>query len=110
MEIFFAGAKTGIIIQPLNWRFTPEEIAYTIDDGSPRVVIVHDEYVDALTSIRSRLSSVGLAIGLGHQKLDVTYEEFLNRGCPEEPETITEMQDGRCLLHLVRGKHLQYRS
>ncbi len=93
LEIFFAGAKTGIIIQPLNWRFTPDEIAYTINDGSPRVIIVHDQYNDTFTAIRSQLSSVEFAIGLGHRKLDINYEEFLNQGHPDEPETITQVQD-----------------
>ena len=34
MQLFMAGAKTGIVIQPMNWRFNADEIAYTLKDGA----------------------------------------------------------------------------
>jgi fatty-acyl-CoA synthase len=46
VEVFFACAKTGLILQPLNWRLAPAEIAYQLDDAEPSVLLVEDEHAE----------------------------------------------------------------
>ena len=46
MEIFFACARVGLIIQPLNWRLGDDELNRIIEDGNPTVIIHAGEYVD----------------------------------------------------------------
>ncbi len=45
LETLLAAAKLGALFCPANWRQSPEELAFVIDDLDPRVVIWQDEEV-----------------------------------------------------------------
>ena len=45
LETLLAAAKLGALFCPVNWRQSPEELAFVIDDLDPRVVIWQDEEV-----------------------------------------------------------------
>jgi fatty-acyl-CoA synthase len=68
VEVFFACAKAGLMLMPLNWRLSPVELAYQIDDAEPVLLLVeeeHDELASALLAEaghapqRGRLGEVG---------------------------------------------------
>jgi fatty-acyl-CoA synthase len=40
VEVFFACAKAGFILLPLNWRLAPAELAYQLDDAEPAAFLV----------------------------------------------------------------------
>jgi fatty-acyl-CoA synthase len=42
ISLFFACARVGAILVPVNFRLTPRELSYLIDDSKPEL-IVHDE-------------------------------------------------------------------
>jgi fatty-acyl-CoA synthase len=42
--VFFACAKTGCMLVPLNWRLTAPELRYQLDDAEPAAFLVEDEY------------------------------------------------------------------
>jgi fatty-acyl-CoA synthase len=44
LEIFFAAAKLGAIIVPLNFRLTGREIKYMADDCQPLLIFLEDEF------------------------------------------------------------------
>jgi fatty-acyl-CoA synthase len=39
LEVFFAAARTGCVVVPLNTRNTPYELQYILDDARPRVLV-----------------------------------------------------------------------
>lgn len=41
--LFLATAKVGYILAPLNWRLSPPELAFMIDDLKPKVIFYHPE-------------------------------------------------------------------
>ena len=43
LVLVFAAARAGLMVCPLNWRLAKEELAWTIDDASPGL-IVSDEH------------------------------------------------------------------
>jgi acyl-CoA synthetase (AMP-forming)/AMP-acid ligase II len=45
--LYFAAAKAGVVLLPLNWRLAPEEWARILDDGQPSVLIAGRDYTDA---------------------------------------------------------------
>jgi fatty-acyl-CoA synthase len=50
VELLFACAKAGLVLQPVNPRLAPPEIAYQLDDAEPALLFVteeHDELADA---------------------------------------------------------------
>jgi fatty-acyl-CoA synthase len=40
VALFFACAKAGLILLPLNWRLAPAELAYQLDDADPATFLV----------------------------------------------------------------------
>lgn len=57
VEVFFACAKAGLILQPLNWRLAPAELAYQLDDAEPAVLLVEDEYAELAAAALAAASS-----------------------------------------------------
>ena len=43
---FFACAKAGFMLLPLNWRLSAPELRYQLDDSEPAVFLVEDEYAE----------------------------------------------------------------
>lgn len=53
LDIFFACAKTGAIMVPLNFRLAPPELLYIIRDSEPKALIYSSEFSDKVSEIRS---------------------------------------------------------
>lgn len=65
LEIWFACAKLGAIMQPLSWRLTLPELAGLLDDATPGVLAYGPEYAEAVARLADRPSSVRHWVALG---------------------------------------------
>jgi fatty-acyl-CoA synthase len=91
LEAFFAIPMMGVVLQTVNVRLSPEQIAYTIDHAGSSTLLVNDEFVDLLQSILPQLSKVKRLVVLTDQKAPVTgklefageYEELLAAASPD---------------------------
>jgi len=52
-EIYYACARAGLIVQPLNWRLSASELTRILHDGAPSALIVADEF----RAVRAALES-----------------------------------------------------
>src|ERR1035437_4757543 len=50
VELLLAAAKLGACCCPVNWRQSPEELAFVVDDLRPRVVVWQHEEIGAATA------------------------------------------------------------
>ena len=55
---FFACAKAGLVLMPLNWRLAEPELAYQLSDAEPAVLLHDDEHAEAASGLHGR--SAGL--------------------------------------------------
>jgi len=47
----FAAARTGVVLVPMNWRLSVEELEYVVTDSEP-VMLLHDqEFADTATAL-----------------------------------------------------------
>jgi acyl-CoA synthetase (AMP-forming)/AMP-acid ligase II len=53
-----AAAEVGAVTVPLNARCTGDELAYMINDCSPRVLVFDPPYLDVIDCIRGKIPSV----------------------------------------------------
>ncbi len=53
LDLWFACGKLGAILQTLNWRLTPSELAGLIDDATPTVLIYSPDFTALADSLRS---------------------------------------------------------
>ncbi len=94
LELFLAGAKTGIVIAPLNWRFIPDEIAYTLRNCQPRGILVHEEYAEAFRAIQPGIGSIEFVVGIGEQHgFPLSYESWIGGEPESEPESVNSVGD-----------------
>jgi acyl-CoA synthetase (AMP-forming)/AMP-acid ligase II len=58
IETYFAAAKLDAVYVPLNFRSSPEEIEYMINDSKPKILITGERYVSMVDGIKENLPSV----------------------------------------------------
>ena len=91
LEAFFAIPMMGVVLQTVNVRLSPEQIAYTIDHAGSSTLLVNDEFVDLVQSILPQLSKVKRLVVLTDRKAPATgklefvgeYEELLGAASPD---------------------------
>ena len=91
LEAFFAIPMMGVVMQTVNVRLSPEQVAYTIDHAGSSTLLVNDEFVDLVESILPKLPKVKQLVVLSDRKEPVTgrlqfvgeYEELLAAASPD---------------------------
>ena len=54
IECFFALAKLGAVIVPLNWRLVPDELAFILKDSGARVLVYDGEFQKCVRELQQR--------------------------------------------------------
>jgi len=54
VESFFALAKIGAVIVPLNWRLVPDELAFILKDSGARVLVYDGEFQKCVRDLHQR--------------------------------------------------------
>jgi acyl-CoA synthetase (AMP-forming)/AMP-acid ligase II len=91
LEAFFAIPMMGAVLQTVNVRLSPEQIAYTIDHAGASTLLVNDEFVGLLETIRARLPKVKRLIVMSDKAAPQTrsltfageYESLLAAASPD---------------------------
>ena len=91
VEAFFALAKVGAVVVPLNWRLVPDELEFILKDSGATRLIFGEEFLEATTELHGR----GDATDIQHwlQVVDndplapfaESYREFRNAAPDAEP-------------------------
>ena len=86
-ELLGAAAKIGAMVCPGYWRWAPPEMAFAIEDFTPKVVIWQDEEIGGTVRAARAASPAGeAALWLRHDAAaDHGYEAFLAGGDPGDP-------------------------
>ena len=82
LELLLACARLGAIFCPANWRQSPAELAFVIDDCDPRVIVWQEEEIGD-TAKAAREQATSKALWLEHNGGE--YEELLASGNAEDP-------------------------
>ena len=87
LEVFFACAKTGMIILPLNFRLVVPELEYIINDCTPSVLIYSSDFIEKVEKIK--VSQDKIKHYLKHKgdqfADDLSIDEFVSSFPAEEP-------------------------
>jgi len=86
LEGLLAAAKLGGIFCPLNWRQTPDELAFVIADSDPKLVIWQEQEIgEAARQARKQTRSGALWLQHDGSGPD-SYEAFLAAASEADPE------------------------
>jgi fatty-acyl-CoA synthase len=91
LEAFFAIPMMGAVLQTVNVRLSPEQIAYTINHSKCSTLIVNDEFTGLLEGFRSKLTNVERMIVMSDHSSPQTgdlpfvgeYEALLTTASPD---------------------------
>ncbi len=59
LEAYAAGSSMGLVMVPVNWHFSPEEIAYVFDNSGAKAVVGDAEFAD---TVQAAADDAGVAI------------------------------------------------
>jgi len=86
VELLLAAAKLGAMLCPANWRQTPDELAFVIDDLDPAVVVWQEEEIGEVTRA-ARDATSSPALWVRHDTDDPDgYEALLSSSEPIDPD------------------------
>src|SRR6478736_6321944 len=91
LEAFFAIPMMGAVLQTVNVRLSPEQIAYTIDHAGASTLLVNDEFVGLLEGLKAQLPKVKRLIVMSDRPTPQTgslsfvgeYESLLAAASPD---------------------------
>jgi fatty-acyl-CoA synthase len=91
LEAFFAIPMMGAVLQTVNVRLSPEQIAYTIDHAGASTLLVNDEFIELVEGLKSQLPKVKRLIVMSDRPAPQTgglsfvgeYESLLAAASPD---------------------------
>jgi len=94
-EVVFALAKIGAVSTNLNWRLSPREMAFLVDDSDAQVVIFSQRFAYLYEPMRALLKRkfrfIGVEGALGEDRVD--YDALIARYPNHEPEAEVDEDD-----------------
>ncbi len=83
IELLLAGARTGVVLVPLNWRLAVPELRGIVDDCEPRALIHGPELADPAAALVDHLGDVRTAtFGRDPDGTATSYEEAIATADP----------------------------
>lgn len=88
LECYFGVPGIGAVLHCVNVRLSPEQVFFTMNHAEDKVVVIHEEFLPLVESIKDRLGSVKKWILIKESDkpiessipFDCEYEELLARG------------------------------
>lgn len=99
VELYLATAKTGLVINPINFRLAAGEVEYILRDSDAKAVIAHEEF--ARHSDKENLPGIKdfISVGANPPPGFLGYEALLSGAAEAEPEAELEPRDPWVLLY-----------
>ena len=103
IEIYAACAKAGVVAVPVNFRLQAPEVRYILEDSGAAAVIVAEELLEVVASLRGELGVPASAwVQLGGERTAPgfrAYEELLAAGAPRQPEVTVRPEDPWTIMY-----------
>ena len=100
MEIGLAAPKGGMIVVPINYRFTPEELGYVVNDSGAETIFVADDLKDTFDSMRPYLKGLKNIIAIGEPSPGMkSYDELVSSYPSDKPQVEVDENDLAYLIY-----------
>jgi len=104
MECFFGPTKAGLVLMPLNWRLTADELSYILRDGGAKALIYASEFAPVVEEILSRKEAGSVIehwveIGNNSNTFADDYETLLAASSKLEPEDKAGKDDNFFIMY-----------
>jgi acyl-CoA synthetase (AMP-forming)/AMP-acid ligase II len=93
-ELLFGAAKARSVLVPVNWRLSPPEIAYIVNDAGAEMLVIGAEFAPILQEIRAELGTVKHFIVLSGAHPEVeSYAAWRDRQDSRDRVVLTQSGD-----------------
>jgi len=100
VEAYYAVAKVGAVLVPLNFRLNEHELTHILNHSGSIVLLVGKRYVDLVNSMRSELPLVKHYISIeGKEEGMLDYDELIAGASDEEVLTESADEDTTILVY-----------
>ncbi len=100
VEAYGLAEKGGIVLVPLNWRLVARELKFMLADSGAKAIIVGQEYVSIINTIRNELPDLQFYLSLESPANGYEfYEDVLARGSAAEPVVELEPDDVAYIIY-----------
>jgi len=97
MEAYFALAKIGAVVVPLNWRLVPDELEFILKDSETKRLIFDTDFVDTCAELHARGDKTEvvqwLQVGREPAHFSESYDDFRDAAANDEPATTASDDD-----------------
>ena len=104
MELYHAAYLGGFVLNPLNLRFAPKELAFVLADSETKVVFVDFLFAGVIDQVRAEAGIEKVVLigePIGDPPHDLRYDDLLAAG--ENVEPVEPEEDDACLLMYTGG-------
>jgi long-chain acyl-CoA synthetase len=100
-EVFFACAKIGAASTNLNWRLSPKELAFLLNDSAPDVVFFSKRFEYLYEPMKKELKKKVRFVAVDGliDKDMIDYEKMISKHKPAEPRVEVDENDTALLLY-----------
>lgn len=84
-EVLFGGGKANVVNVAVNWRLTPGEMAYIINDAEAKLLFVGPDFLGHLDAMEGSLKTVAKIIVIGAHPRHESYAAWVARHPAEDP-------------------------
>lgn len=110
LEVYYAAAKLGLVFVPLNYRLTPSELEYQLNDSGTRLVMFDEQLAGAIAPLRFKTKvekdkfiwvKSNLPASPGCPEWAEDYHEVVKNCSAAEPlpELPVYMDDDLCIMY-----------
>ncbi len=104
VEVFYGIALSGGVGVPINFRLVAEEIEYIVNDSECKLLIIDEEYLATLHSIKDRLPNVETIVVVGQVSNEddvIPYETIFEAKAKYEP--VQQTDNDSCMIVYTSG-------
>ncbi len=100
IELYWAMARAGLTIVPINFRLIGKEISFIVNDSGARAFFSGNDFVCGVESVRGEMPVLTHLIALGFPSGDwMSYDELIQTGREGPPRTIVHTEDVICIMY-----------
>lgn len=98
-EVILGASKAGIVTVPLNWRLSPSEVAYILNNCGAGFLVVDAEFQELIEEIRGDLPALGKYVVIGAADSAKDYEKWRGMQAADDPRFPVLPDDVALLLY-----------
>jgi long-chain acyl-CoA synthetase len=92
-EVLFGGGKANVVNVAVNWRLTPGEMAYVINDAEAKILFVGHDFRGHLEEMEGSLKTLEKIVVLGAHPRHESYEAWVARHPADDPGRTSATDD-----------------